>query len=200
MRYVLTAAAGWAVAPENGSLDALFGGAGQIGLVALKAVLLYLTAVLGFRFARRRTLAQLTAVDFVAGAAVGAIVGRVPNSDNTSYLFGAVTLVAVLVAHNIVVRLRNWPTMSQILDHSPRVLVQDGVLLENQLRRAGISRPELFALLRQQGVVRLAEVRYAILEPGGTLSLVRADDPALDGPAEVLDDALDGQAHSPQHR
>jgi uncharacterized membrane protein YcaP (DUF421 family) len=61
-------------------MQELFGGATAVGWVAIKAVLLCLTAVPGFRVARRRTLAQWTAVDFVAAAAVGAIVGRVPDS------------------------------------------------------------------------------------------------------------------------
>jgi uncharacterized membrane protein YcaP (DUF421 family) len=171
-------------------MQEIFGGAAQVGWVAAKAVLLYVTAVLGFRVAGRRTLAQLTAVDFVAGAAVGAIVGRVPNSDNTSYLFGAVTLLAVLVAHNVVLRLRRWPTLHQLLDHSPRVLVHDGAIVEDELQRAGMSRQELFALMRQQGVIRLADVRYAILESSGKLSVIRPG-PALDGPTEALDDVLD---------
>lgn len=61
-------------------MDHLVGGVGELGWVALKALLLYLTAVLGFRVGQHRTLADLSPFDFVAAVAVGSIVGRVPNA------------------------------------------------------------------------------------------------------------------------
>jgi hypothetical protein len=54
--------------------------------VVPKALLLYLTAVLGFRVGQGRTLAELSPYDFVAAVAVGAIVGRIPNAHDASYL------------------------------------------------------------------------------------------------------------------
>ncbi len=104
-------------------MNELVGGASQVGWVAVKALLLYLTAVFGFRLGERRTLAEMSAFDFVAAVAVGAIVGRVPNSSTTSYLAGAVTLITVLVTHRIVSKLRRFPGLATLFDHPPRVLV-----------------------------------------------------------------------------
>jgi|SRR3954451_24247400 hypothetical protein len=63
--------------------------------------LLYMTAVVGFRLAARRTLAEMNGFDFVAAVAVRAIVGRVPNADETGYPQGMATLVAVLACHAV---------------------------------------------------------------------------------------------------
>ncbi|MDP9356486.1 MAG: DUF421 domain-containing protein, partial [Chloroflexota bacterium] len=52
----------------------LIGGGAALGWVAVKALLLYLTAVIGFRLGERRTLAEMSPFDFVAAVAVGAIV------------------------------------------------------------------------------------------------------------------------------
>ncbi len=60
-------------------MEQLIGGVNELGWVAAKALLLYLTAVFGFRLGERRTLAEMSAFDFVAAVAVGAIVGRVPT-------------------------------------------------------------------------------------------------------------------------
>jgi hypothetical protein len=54
----------------------LIGGAGGLGWVAVKAVLLFAVAVIGLRLGERRTLAQLSAFDFAVAVAVGAIIGR----------------------------------------------------------------------------------------------------------------------------
>jgi len=107
-------------------MDHLVGGVGELGWVALKALLLYLTAVLGFRVGQRRTLADLSPFDFVAAVAVGSIVGRVPNASDASYLAGLATLAALLLAHWGLTRLRRFPSVAHLLEQTPRLLVAQG--------------------------------------------------------------------------
>src|SRR4051795_4745033 len=104
-------------------MNDVLGNASDIAPVAAKALLLYVTAVVGFRVSHRRTLAEMTGFDFVAAVAVGAIVGRVPNAGGTGSLAGAAPLVTVLVAHAGLTRLRLRPVMARLLDHPPRLLV-----------------------------------------------------------------------------
>ena len=157
-------------------MNELIGGFSQIGWVAAKAFLLYLTAVFGFRLGERRTLAEMSAFDFVAAVAVGAIVGRVPNASTTSYLEGAATLVTVLIAHGIIARLRHFPSVVSLFDHPPRVLVSRGHALDSELRRSGLTREDLYGLLRQQGVFDLKDAHLVIFEQGGRLSVIRQAD------------------------
>ncbi len=154
----------------------LVGGAGDLGWVALKALLLYLTAVVGFRLGERRTLAQMSPFDFVAAVAVGAIVGRVPNASTTSYLAGAVTLVTVLLTHRVIMRLRYAPRVAHLVEHTPIVLVADGKILERELRRCGLTLGDLHGQLRQHGIGDLSEVRYVLAEQRGQLSVIRRTD------------------------
>jgi hypothetical protein len=65
--------------------------------VAIKALLLYATAVAGFRLGERRALAEISAFDVIAAVAVGAIVGRVPTARDAGYLAGAVTDVNLVI-------------------------------------------------------------------------------------------------------
>lgn len=153
-------------------MNELVGPLSAIGWTALKALLLYLTAMFGFRVAHRRTLAEMDAFDFVAAVAVGAIVGRVPNADGTTYLEGAVTLLVVLSVHWLVARLRFVPTMRRLIDHPPRILVTHGQPDVRQLRRSGLTRGDLEEILRNHGYDRLADVRYAIFEPRGRVSIL----------------------------
>lgn len=154
-------------------MEHLIGGAGEMGWVALKAILLYLTVVVAFRLGQRRTLADMSAFDFVAAVAVGSIVGRVPNAHDASYLAGLATLVAVLGCHWALTRLRQFPSVASLLDQSPCLVVAEGRVLEAGLRRCALTQGDLFALLRRQGLGELAEIRYAILEPRGQLSVIR---------------------------
>lgn len=150
----------------------LIGGGAELGWVAMKALLLYLTAVFGFRLSSRRTLAEMSPFDFVAAVAVGAIVGRVPNADTTSYLAGAVTLLTLLIAHRCITRLRQFPTIASLVDHSPRLLVSQGRVLHHELKRCGLTLSDLYGLLRQHGVDDLKEVRYVVFEQRGQVSVI----------------------------
>jgi uncharacterized membrane protein YcaP (DUF421 family) len=129
--------------------------------------------VFGFRVASRRTLAEMSPFDFVAVVAVGAIVGRVPNAPDTSYLAGATTLLTVLTAHAVVVRLRQFPSVARLVDHAPHLLVANGQVLEDELRRCGLTRDDLYGTLRRQGIEDLDEARYVVLEQRGQISIVR---------------------------
>ena len=168
-------------------MNELIGGAGELAWVAAKAFLLYLTAVFGFRVGERRTLAEMSAFDFVAAVAVGAIVGRVPNSDTTSYLAGAATLITVLAAHRMVTALRQLPSLATVFDHPPRVLVSRGQILDSQLRQAGFTKNDLHAQLRERGILRLEDVHLVILEQRGKLSVIRRSDLSETAPELIRD-------------
>lgn len=179
-------------------MNELVGPVSSVGWTALKALLLYVTAVFGFRVAHRRTLAEMNAFDFVAAVAVGAIVGRVPNADGSTYLEGAATLVVVLSAHWVVARLRFVPTMGRLIDHPPRILIAHGQADIDQLRRSGLTKGDLEEILRHRGYDRLADVRYAIFEPRGRVSIIpeAGREPGDDGEAVtslLLDDRVQGR-------
>ncbi len=154
-------------------MEHLIGGAGELGWVAKKAVLLYLTAVLGLRLGECRTLADLSPFDFVAAAAVGSVVGRLPSASDSSYLAGAATLVALLAAHRCVSRLRRFPSVSHLVERAPRLLVAHGKVLDHELRRCGMTEGDLRGLLRQRGVGELHEARFVVLERRGQISVIR---------------------------
>lgn len=153
--------------------DWLFDGWAELAVVAAKAFLMYAVALLGLRVAHRRTLAQWTAIDFAAAVAVGAIIGRTAIAAEQSFAVGAVALLAVLAAHRAATAARYHPLFVKLVDHRVRVLVDHGNLRTDQLRRCGLTESEVLARLRQQGVGELAEVRYALYETKGELSVVR---------------------------
>jgi uncharacterized membrane protein YcaP (DUF421 family) len=151
----------------------VFGSAYDVWWVVAKTLLLYVTAVACFRVGERRTLAEMSAFDFVAAVAAGAIVGRVPNAHDAGYLAGAATLITLLLAHRLTARLRYRPLFTRLIDHPPRLLVADSKVLDDELRRCGLTRRDLYGLLRQHGVGELASVRFVVLEQRGQVSVVR---------------------------
>jgi uncharacterized membrane protein YcaP (DUF421 family) len=163
-------------------LSWLFGQASQLGTVAGKAALMYVTALVGLRLGERRTLAQWTIIDFATAVAMGAIVGRTALAEGQSYLTGAVALFTLIVVHRLASLLRFRPLLGKLADHRVRVLVAHGRVRRDQLRLCGLTDNDLYAQLRQRGVFDLDHVRYVLYESKGDLTVV----PESAGPVPQL--------------
>lgn len=155
------------------SMEQIVGHPGNLAWVAIKAILLFVTAVIAFRIAERRTIAEMGAFDFIAAVACGSIVGRTPISSTTSYLESVVALVAILLVHSILTRMRFNKPLAQLIDHPPRTLVEDGTVDAKQLRKAGLTMDDLAALLRAHDIHSLAEARLVLFEQRGKISVVK---------------------------
>ena len=156
-------------------LPELVGGAGSLGWVVVKAVLMFAVAVVGLRLGERRTLAQLGAFDFAVAVAIGAIIGRTVTASSASFATGAVALVTLLVVHRLVTLARRHSRIARLIDHPPRVLVARGQTQDRELARAGLTAADLHALLRLHGVDDLGQVGYLLYETRGMTTLIGAD-------------------------
>ena len=152
----------------------LIGGAGGLGWVAAKAVLLFAVAVIGLRLGERRTLAQLGAFDFAVAVAIGAIIGRTVTTSSTSFATGAVALITLLVVHRLVAFARRHSRIARLIDHPPRLLVAGGEIQDRELARAGLTAADVYALLRRHGVDDLGQVGYLLYETRGATTLIGA--------------------------
>jgi uncharacterized membrane protein YcaP (DUF421 family) len=138
---------------------------------AVKALALFITATAAFRLTLRRTIAEFTPFDWVTAVAVGAIVGRTATAADTSWLTGAAALLALIAAHDIVARLRFIPWVRRAVDPPIRVLIRDGQVDQPNLRRCGLTREDLNAILRQHGHHTPTGVRLALFETKGVVSV-----------------------------
>jgi uncharacterized membrane protein YcaP (DUF421 family) len=146
----------------------------QLGQVAAKAVLMYVTALVVLRLGERRTLAQWTIIDFATAVAMGAIIGRTAIAQQ-SYVTGAVALVTLVAVHRAASVLRFNDLFGKLFDHRVRVLVADGKIRRRQLRRRGLTDNDLYTQLRQRGVFTLDGVKFVLYETKGSITVVPAD-------------------------
>jgi uncharacterized membrane protein YcaP (DUF421 family) len=173
----------------------LIGGGSGLGWVAVKAVLLFAVAVIGLRLGERRTLAQLGAFDFAVAVAIGAIIGRGATAQDTSFASSAIALVTFLVAHRVVAIGRVHSRVVRLIDHPPRVLVAHGELQRAELTRAGLTAEDVYALLRENGVGDLTQVRYLLYETSGAVTVIGADRE----PGPLMRDGLNASGYRRAH-
>ena len=174
----------------------IFDGWTELGEAAAKACMMYVVALVGLRVANRRTLAQLTAIDFAAAVAIGAIIGRTAVAEQ-SFAVGAAALVAILLAHWAATLGRFHPLFMRMVDHRVRVLIDHGRVRRDQLRLCGLTEGEVLARLRQMGVRSLDELRYVLYEAKGEFTLVR-ENGAGEADSELVSIGLEDAAGQPE--
>jgi uncharacterized membrane protein YcaP (DUF421 family) len=158
----------------NGLYEWIFGSWRTIGFVAVSTVLIYVSVVLVLRLGERRTLAEMSGFDFAVTVAVGSIIGRVATAPEPSYVQGLAALVTLLAAHHVITYARaRSPRVKRWVERPPRVLVRDGEIIHDALRREHITEDDLVRKLREHDVHSLTEVELVVLETKGGFSVLR---------------------------
>lgn len=140
----------------------------------LRAAVIYLVLWAIFRLTRRRTMAEITAFDFVlllicSEATQQALVGNDHSVTNA-----VVVLVTLVLIDGVATGLRTRSTaIERVFEASPLVLMADGKLLRDRLAEEEISEMDVLHAARQaHGITKLEQIRDVILETNGRISVV----------------------------
>ncbi len=144
--------------------------------IACKTAVVYLFVLGALRLLGTRELGRLNAYDFVlvvvlANAVQNALVGG--DTTLAGGLVSALTLLAINFA--LTQAIGRFPWLQKHVVGEPVVLVTDGQARWDRLGREGVTRDELMAALREHGVTGLGDVRLAVLEVDGDISVVPHD-------------------------
>ena len=163
-------------------------------LYYLRTVILYLLLILGVRLMGKRQVGQMEPSEFVVTMLV-ANLASIPMQDEGIPLFsGVVPILTVLGAELILSTASMWSiALRRLLCGKPVILIENGHILQENLRRTRITVDELTGHLRLKDVLDLKSVQYAILETNGDLSvfLYPAERPATAREAGIHPDKQD---------
>jgi uncharacterized membrane protein YcaP (DUF421 family) len=146
-----------------------------VDLVA-RAVIVFFAIFFITRVVGRRELSTMEPFDLILLIVTGDLVQQgVTQSDYS--LTGALTVITTIALLTVVLSYVSFkvPRLRPVLEGEPLVLVQDGEIIERNLRRERITVEELLAGARQQQIASLAQVRFAVLETNGVISFIPSD-------------------------
>ena len=157
----------------------------------IKSVVVYLVLWLVIRSSGRRTLGQLTVFDFILFLMVGGLAQRALTAQDYS-LTHAFLIIATFVIMDIAVSFleRDAPSIGRILKGVPTIVVENGHVLSARLRRARLTEEEILeAARRNYGLERMDEIKFAIFEASGEISIIPQQEiaarrPVVTAPAE----------------
>lgn len=141
--------------------------------IVFRTIVVYVAVFALLRAAGKRELGQMSVADLVVILVIANAVQNSLNGGDVS-LTGGLVAAATLVAMNVALdRLgRRFPLFSRFFVDEPALLLQDGKPLAEDMEREGVSLEEIEMSAREHGIVDLAEVSAAILEPDGSISII----------------------------
>jgi uncharacterized membrane protein YcaP (DUF421 family) len=133
----------------------------------------YLFLVLMVRVVGRRPGNQMAPFDYILIFFIGGLTLTGMVSNDRSITNAVVQVVTVAAVHYILTRLRRrWPAFGRVLDGAPVILLMDRQWRTEALEKLRISRDEVMAAAREQGVPTFQGVEYAVLERNGAISIL----------------------------
>ncbi|WP_201861391.1 DUF421 domain-containing protein [Microvirga soli] len=140
----------------------------------LRAAFIYFFLLIVFRIAGRRTLSEMTTFDFVLLLIIGEATEPVLLGDDPSVVYAAIVIITLLFI-NIAMSLikSRWKTMEKLMDGVPTIIVEHGRLMQDRMSTARVSRDDVMeAARRMHGIERLEQIKYAIVEVSGGITIV----------------------------
>ena len=156
------------------NLDAL-----DLAQILLRSVVVYIVLLIVFRLVGKRALGQMTPFDLVVLLIISNAVQNAMVGNDTSLNGGLLAALTLL----LVDRLLGYLTLRQrrlgaAVIGSPTLLVYNGQVLEEHLRKEGVGSDEVLQALREHGIDDLVSVKSAVLEVDGTISVIPRDAPS----------------------
>jgi uncharacterized membrane protein YcaP (DUF421 family) len=143
--------------------------------VVVRAASVYLFLLIIFRISGQRSLGQVTTFDFVLLLIIAETTQQALVGDDFS-VTGAMLLIVVLMSMDIGLSLlkRNSPKLDQLLEGLPLVIVENGKPLEDRMSKSRIDETDVLSAARKlQGLERMDQIKYAVLERNGAISIIK---------------------------
>jgi len=144
--------------------------------IVIRTTVVYLLIVIGILLLGKKELSQISVTDLVFILLISNAVQNAMVGDNTSLEGGLIAALVLLVVNYGMRRLiYRSKSARNILEGEPVLLIYEGKLNRKNLERESITEEELMSALREHGVEFISEVKLAMLEIDGNISVVSKD-------------------------
>jgi uncharacterized membrane protein YcaP (DUF421 family) len=147
--------------------------------IILRTAIVYLFLVLILRVTGKREVGQMSILELIVILVISDAVQNSMVGDNTSLWGGLVAVVTLFVADQLLkFASRRSQRLRKAVEGEPRLLVRDGRVLNKAMREEGVEIEDVRAAARGVGIPRVEDIRLAVLETDGSISIIPMDGPA----------------------
>ena len=160
----------------------------------IRTVLLYIFVTFAIRLMGKRQISDLQPSELVITLMISEI-ATIPMENNNQTILSGIIPVIILISLEILVSVLMMKSvhLRRIICGGPVIIIKDGELLQNEMRRLRITTEDLCVQLRQQGIFSIEDVQYCIVETNGGVSV-------LEKPEKRKPSALDFNIKIPDNK
>lgn len=156
----------WTGAPGQEDL-ALYG-------FLIRAFIVYVYIFLIVKVVGQRSMGSIDALDFIFAIVIGDVLGN-PLTDGNMSISGPIVAAGLIAGLHLTLSIisLHMPRFRRIIEDEPIILMKDGQILHNQLRKTKVTLESFLMSLRAKNASDLNEVDYAILEMNGSINVIK---------------------------
>jgi uncharacterized membrane protein YcaP (DUF421 family) len=140
----------------------------------IRGIIIYLFLLLVFRFMGKRSLASTTTFDFVVLLIISEVIQNALVGEDFS-LTNGLLLIATLMGMDVILSLlkTKFKGFDRVAESVPLIIVEHGQLLNERMKKSGVGVDDIMQAARTlQGLERIDQIKYAVLEKDGNISII----------------------------
>lgn len=141
--------------------------------LSIRAIIFLIMLFLITKLVGKKQLAELSFFEYVSGITIGSIAGEVIMGLERNIWHGIIAIlifgIATFLVDTISIKSKKF---RDFVEGKAAVLIRDGKILEDNLKKQKYTIDELNSLLRQKKVFKVADVEFAVLEANGDISVL----------------------------
>lgn len=146
----------------------------NVGEMLVRASCAFFAILLLARIIGKKQLSQLTFFHYITGITFGSIAGEISAQVETPFINGLISLTWWTILTLLVSFIALKSEKARVLfDDKPIMVIENGVILNDKLKKARLHTDELAMLLREQSIFSFDEVLHAVFETNGELSVLK---------------------------
>ena len=140
--------------------------------IILKTIILYLLIILAYRIMGKKEVGQLSIIDLIVSILIAELAAIAIEQYESSILVSIIPMACLVIIEVLFsyIGLKS-PKWRKMIDGSPIIIIKEGKINFEQMRKLRYSLDDLISQLREQGIKSIEEVNYAVLENNGKLSV-----------------------------
>ncbi len=145
--------------------------------IALRAAIIYIIVLIGIRLTGKREVGQMTPFDLVLLVLIANAVQNAMVGPDTSVTGGLVAAGTLLMANALVSYLVwRYKKVRKLVEGTPTLLIHSGKIIKRNLAKEKVPTEALHQALREHGIEKIEEVKLAVLEIDGSISVLKNDE------------------------
>jgi uncharacterized membrane protein YcaP (DUF421 family) len=143
-------------------------------VVFVRAIIGFFSLLIFTRIIGKEQISQLTFFDYIVGITIGSLAGSLTTDLSSRAWPHWVGLITWSTLCYLMEKISlKWRYAAKYLEGEPVIVIMNGKIMENVLRKAKYSVSDILVLLRNKEIFNLNEVAYAIIEPNGAISVLK---------------------------